>query len=250
MKILSKFTFQRSWLSSVLVIFSQVYHVDNCSALDLLIVCWYNYEYYINATSWVLLAFTSNWHQPSRPGASLRICSQLVLQAWPFSLIKIIKLFNDKCSNPNPDLSPCLLSSLSSLMTILCHFVMILAMSGGDSGPRSGPRTSEWMTSVLITVRSELRLPSTMPGLHQDTPAREISWRLIGQKPPVQASYWPTLVIQAPGFTLTRSLNSELGSDFRPKYKFSLPTYHAESKLQVSVLVWNKILRCNGRRWR
>ena len=52
----------------------------------------------------------------------------------------------------------------------------------------------------------------------------------------------------APGFTLTRSLNSELGSDFRPKYKFSLPTYHAESKFQVSVLVRNKILRCNGRR--
>ena len=188
-------------------------------------MCWYNYEYYINATSWVLLAFTSNWHQPSRPEASLRICSQLVLQAWPFSLIKIIKLFNDKCSNPNPDLSPCLLSSLSSLMTILCHFVMILAMSGGDSGPRSGPRTSEWMTSVLITVRSELRLPSTMPGLHQDTPAREISWRLIGQKPPVQASYWPTLVPErlqgslSPGhWTLSSDQTSDLNINFHSQH--------------------------------
>ena len=59
--------------------------------------------------------------------------------------------------------------------------------------PRSGPRTSQWMTSVLITVRSDstqpcrlcTRIRSPGPGV------REIICLLIGHKAPEAASDWP-----------------------------------------------------------
>ena len=61
--------------------------------------------------------------------------------------------------------------------------------------PRSGPRTSEWMTSVLITVRSDstqpcrlytrIRSPVLGPGV------REILFHLIGCTAPVESSDLP-----------------------------------------------------------
>ena len=82
--------------------------------------------------------------------------------------------------------------------------------------------TKEWAKDIPVNDKcphnGPLRLNSTMPALHQDTLART-----RGQRNPL-SSHWPQgprggfwlanlLPRPAPMFTLTRSLNSEPGSD-------------------------------------
>ena len=142
----------------------------------------------INATSSVSLTLLAAGHRPGLVDAGC-----FVLSASP-SEQKIVVIFVLFSNIWEP--SSVFDYQMMMILRTECHFVMMLATWGGEwqwQRPRSGPRTSQSMTSVLITVRSDstqpcrlcTRIRSPGPGV------REILFHLIGHKAPEAASDWP-----------------------------------------------------------
>ena len=131
----------------------------------------------INATSSVLLTFTCSW----------------TLQAavlWYRPPGQQYFLF---CFQISENLHPCLMIRWwwSGWQRVILSWCWPREDRGEWQRPRSGPRTSEWMTSVLITVRSDSTQPCRLCTRIRSPGLREIHFPLIGCKDPDTASDWP-----------------------------------------------------------
>ena len=168
----------------------------------------------INATSSVSLTLLAagHWHWP------MGWWMQAVLWYRPRLQDQKLLLYFCFCFQISENLHPCLI--------IRWWWSWWRSVSLSWCWPREHRRrvtvteTKEWAKDIPVNDKcphnGPLRLNSTMPALHQDTLAR-------GQRNPL-SSHWPQgprggfwlanlLPRPAPMFTLTRSLNSEPGSD-------------------------------------